>query len=102
MKEVLSPMADSTLFNRTVAHNDAFRETLLEFADTRRVPIPEEPSPAWCAWEAACSEAFMAVIASVDHYCAGRVLEVLIAVTQEIEQSRGTQPAAPDGEVEAR
>jgi hypothetical protein len=90
-------MADSTLFNRTVAHNDAFRETLLAFEDTRSLPTPEEPSPAWRAWEAARSEAFMAVIASVDHYCAGRVLEVLTAVTQEIEQGRGTPPADPDG-----
>jgi hypothetical protein len=90
-------MVDSTLFNRTVAHNDAFRETLFEFADTRRFPIPEEPSPAWRAWEAACSEAFTAVIASVDHYCAGRVLEILTAVAQELEQGReserlGTEP----------
>lgn len=90
-------MANSPLSNQSIAHNHAFRETLLDFAVTRAIPAPPEASPEWDAWNAALAESFKAVIASIDHYCAVRVLEALLAArAQHEEQSKAARgPETP-------
>lgn len=82
-------MADSTLPSRSIVNNDAFRETLLDFAKTRTLPAPQEPSLEWDAWNTAFADAFRAVIASVDHYCAVCVLEALLAAQANSESQEG-------------
>lgn len=65
-------MAETSLFQQSIVHHDAFREALTEFERTRKLPAPDEARPAWRAWDAACVAAHRAVVASVDHYCARR------------------------------
>jgi hypothetical protein len=72
----------------SIVHNHAFRETLLDFARTRARPAPPESAPEWEAWNKAFSEAFRAVIASVDHYCAVRVLDSLLAAQAAWKEDR--------------
>lgn len=83
MKGALSPMAESTLFQQSIFHHDAFREAISNFEKTRKLPPPDEESPEWLAWDVACIEAYRAVVASIDHYCARRVHDVLKAVLSE-------------------
>jgi hypothetical protein len=88
-------MAVSSLSIQSIVNNDAFRETLLDFAKTRALLAPQEPSLEWDAWNAAFAEAFRAVIASVDHYCAVRVLEALLVaqVKHESPMNRESREA---------
>lgn len=69
--------ADLPFDEETVVHNDTFRAALLDFEQTRSLPPPEEGSAEWLAWDAACIKAYRVVVASVDHYCARRVLDAL-------------------------
>lgn len=80
-------MANSPVSNQSIAHNHAFRETLMDFAVTRAIPAPPEESPEWDAWNAALAESFKAVTASIDHYCAVRVLDALLAARAWADES---------------
>jgi hypothetical protein len=86
MNGALPPTADPR-FAATIMHSEAFREALNEFEDTRRLPVPDERSPAWNAWEAACIESWNAVVAVIDHYCAVRVLTVLTETEKEEQET---------------